>query len=53
VFSTGQIPFELQNTWILDPGADTHVCNNKEDFTFSYPAAEDDYLIAGGNFEKI
>jgi len=53
VFSTGQIPFELQNTWILDPGADTHVCNNKEDFTFSYPAAKDDYLIAGGNFEKI
>jgi hypothetical protein len=53
VFSTGQIPYELQNTWILDPGADTHVCNNEEDFTFSYPAAEDDYLIAGGNFEKI
>ena len=43
VFSTGQIPFELQNTWILDPGADTHVCNNEED----------DYLIAGGNFKKI
>jgi hypothetical protein len=53
VFSTGQIPFELQNTWILDPGADTHVCNNEEDFTFSYPAAEDDYLIAGENFVKI
>ena len=53
MFSTGQIPFELQNTWILDPGADTHVYNNQEDFIFLYPAAEDDYLIAGGNFEKI
>jgi len=30
-----------------------HVCNNKEDFIFSYLAAEDDYLIAGGNFKKI
>jgi hypothetical protein len=30
-----------------------HVCNNKEDFTFSYPAVEDDYLIASRNFEKI
>jgi hypothetical protein len=53
VFSTGQTLFELQNTWILDPSADTHVYNNEEDFTFLYPAAEDDYLIAGGNFEKI
>ena len=53
VFSTGQIPYELQNTWILDPGADTHVCNNEEDFTFLYLVVEDNYLIAGGNFEKI
>ena len=53
VFSKGQIPYELQNTWILDPGADTHVYNNEEDFTFLYPVAEDDYLIAGGNFKKI
>jgi hypothetical protein len=30
-----------------------HVYNNKKDFTFSYPAVEDDYLIAGGNFKKI
>jgi len=29
------------------------VCNNEEDFTFLYLAAEDDYLIASGNFEKI
>jgi len=53
VFSTGQIPFKLQNTWILNPSADTHVCNNEEDFTFSYLVAEDDYLIASGNFMKI
>ena len=53
MFSIGQIPFKLRNTWILDPGADTHVCNNKGDFIFSYPAVEDNYLIAGGNFEKI
>jgi len=53
VFSTGQILFKLQNTWILNPSADTHVCNNKEDFTFSYLAVEDNYLIAGGNFKKI
>jgi hypothetical protein len=31
----------------------THVCNNQEDFIFSYLATEDDYLIAGGNFKKI
>jgi hypothetical protein len=30
-----------------------HVCNNKEDFTFSYLVVEDNYLIAGGNFKKI
>jgi len=30
-----------------------HVCNNKEDFIFSYLVAEDDYPIAGRNFEKI
>jgi hypothetical protein len=53
VFSIGQIPFKLQNTWILDPGADIHVCNNKENFTFLYPAAKNDYLITGGNFKKI
>ena len=53
MFSTGQIPFELQNTWILDPSADTHIYNNKEDFTFSYLAVEDDYLIANRNFKKI
>ena len=53
MFSTGQTPFELQNTWILNPSADTHVYNNQEDFTFSYPAAEDDYLIAGRNCKKI
>jgi len=53
VFSTGHVPFNLQNTWILDPGADTHICNNKKDFTFLYPAVEDDYLITSRNFEKI
>jgi hypothetical protein len=30
-----------------------HICNNEEDFTFSYLVVEDDYLIAGGNFKKI
>ena len=30
-----------------------HICNNKEDFTFLYPAVEDDYLIASRNFKKI
>jgi len=53
VFSTSQVPFKLQNTWILNPSVDTHICNNKEDFTFSYLAAEDDYLITSGNFKKI
>ena len=53
MFNTGQILYKLQNTWILDPGADTHVYNNEEDFTFLYPVAEDNYLITSGNFEKI
>ena len=53
VFSTGQIPFELQNTWILDPGADIYVCNNEGDFIFFYLVVEDNYLIAGRNFKKI
>src|ERR1700679_3594338 len=30
-----------------------HVYNNKEDFTFLYLAAEDDYLITSGNLKKI
>jgi len=51
VFSTGSYP--LQHSFILDPAADIHVCNNADDFTFTRPASEDDYLIAGGSYHQI
>jgi len=38
---------------MLNPNVNTHVYNNKEDFTFLYLVAENNYLIAGGNFVKI
>ena len=43
----------MQNSWIFNPGADTHVCNNKKNFTFFYLAVEDNYLIASGNYKQI
>jgi hypothetical protein len=42
-----QNSFPVRNTWILDSGADSHVCNDRARFTFERQANEDDVLIAG------
>jgi transposase InsO family protein len=42
-----QNSFPLRNTWILDSGADSHVCNDRTRFTIERLANEDDVLIAG------
>ncbi|KAF2175743.1 hypothetical protein K469DRAFT_504960, partial [Zopfia rhizophila CBS 207.26] len=40
--------------WILDPGADIHVCNNDADFRTTKPAVPDeDVLIAGSSQIQI
>ena len=37
----------LQNCWILDSAASTHVCNSRERFVFERQADEDDLLYSG------
>ena len=35
---------------MLNPNADIYIYNNKEDFTFLYSVAENNYLIANKKF---
>ena len=37
---------------MLNPSVDIYIYNNKEDFTFLYLVAEDDYVIISGNLKK-
>ena len=39
--------YELRDSFILDSGANLHVCNNQERFQEFQPASQDDYLLAG------
>lgn len=39
--------YELRNTWILDSGANSHVCNDPKRFKFERAASEEDVLKAG------
>jgi hypothetical protein len=39
--------YELKNTWILDSGANAHVCNNHTRFKFERTTKEDEKLMAG------
>ena len=45
--------FELQNTFILDSGASSHVCNNPSRFKFERTASHDDVLRAGKTVYSI
>ena len=48
-FSTtsSKATYSLENSWILDPGADIHVCNNDADFrTIRLTIPDEDVLIA-------
>jgi hypothetical protein len=42
-----QAAYPLQHSWIMDPGADVHVCNDPTEFQWKKPASPDDYLFAG------
>jgi len=53
VYSTSELTLEsdsqfaLANSFILDSGATTHVCNDRTRFKYIRPAHDDDRLIAG------
>lgn len=46
-FAVDQSNYELRDTWILDSGANSHVCNDRTRFKFERVATEDDKLVAG------
>jgi hypothetical protein len=39
--------YELKDSWILDSGANSHVCNNSTRFNFDQKASKSDRLISG------
>lgn len=39
--------YQLRNCYLLDSGADEHVCNDRSRFLTFTPAAKGDYLVAG------
>ncbi len=45
--------YELRDTWILDSGANSHVCNDRRRFKFVRMAAEGEELIAGKSVYPI
>ena len=47
VFAVDQNSYELRDIWILDSGANSHICNNPSRFKFERTATENDKLIAG------
>ena len=46
-FAVGRISFKLENCWILDSGADVHICNDPSRFEFDRPASEDSIIFSG------
>jgi hypothetical protein len=46
-FGVEQGEHKLRNSWILDSGADTRVCNDRSRFQIERTATEEDVLIAG------
>ncbi|KAK9492619.1 hypothetical protein V1508DRAFT_397833 [Lipomyces doorenjongii] len=45
--------YYLRDSFILDSGADTHVCNDRTHFQDLVPAADDEYLYAGNSVIPI
>lgn len=50
---TSRSDYRLLHCWILDPGADVHICNNEEDFTFTRPSTDEEHIIAGSSYLPI
>jgi hypothetical protein len=45
--------YELRDTWILNSGANSHVCNDRRRFKFEHTAAEGEELVAGKSVYPI
>jgi hypothetical protein len=46
-FTVDRDSYELKDSWILDSGANSHVCNNSTRFNFDRKASKSDRLISG------
>ena len=45
--------YQLRDSFILDSGADTHICNNRQRFQTFRPAGSEEYLYAGNTIISI
>jgi hypothetical protein len=52
-FSVDRDSYELKNMWILDSGANAHVCNDHTRFKYKRTAREDENLVAGKTVYQI
>jgi hypothetical protein len=53
VFTVDRDSYELKDSWILDSGADAHVCNDSTRFNFDRKASKSDMLILGKTAYQI
>jgi hypothetical protein len=53
VFTVDSAGYELKNTWILDSGANLHVCNDPTRFKIERIASATDTLISGKTVYQI
>ena len=52
-FAVGGTSFKLENCWILDSGADVHICNEQSRFVFDRIASDDSILFSGKTIYQI
>ena len=52
-FSIDRDSYELKNTWILDSGANSHVCNDLTRFVQTRVATESDRIVSGKTIYQI
>ena len=53
VFTVDRDSYELKESWILDSGANSHVCNDPTRFKFDRKAGKSDTLISGKTVYQI
>ena len=53
VFNVDRDSYELKDSWILDSGANSHVCNDSTRFNFDRKASKSDTLISGKTVYQI
>jgi hypothetical protein len=53
VFTVDRDSYELKDSWILDSGANAHVCNDSARFNFDRKASKSDSLISGKTVYQI